>query len=82
MAWYSCPFEKDRLYCVKRPIAELGHNFAAGEIVRFTDHSYDAKEGLIRFWFQEATSQSMKVWHVWENEMEFLNHWRDVFDVK
>jgi hypothetical protein len=82
MAWYTCPFEKGRLYRVIHTIGELGHNFVAGETVRFTDHSYDAKQGVIRFWFQDASSTESKAWHVWESEMESLSHWGDFFDAE
>jgi hypothetical protein len=80
MAWYSCPFEKDHAYRVKLDITELGHSFATGEIVLFSDHSYDPKLGVIRFWFREATSNELKSWHVWEREMDSLDRWKETFE--
>ncbi len=79
MSWYLCPFEKGHNYRVKRNVAELGHNFIEGEIVRFQDHSYDPKQGVIRFWFQTPSSNETKAWHVWEAETESLSRWGDTF---
>ena len=75
----SCPFEEGRLYRVNRTVAELGHNFAEGEIVRFSDHSYDPKLGVTRFRFRGADSDEGKAWHVWDSEMESLSRWEDIF---
>ena len=74
----DCPFKKGRSYRVNRAISELGHNFEVGELVRFQDHSYDAKLGVIRFWFQTPASET-KAWQVWDSEMESLNRWREKF---
>lgn len=79
MASDSCPFEEGRDYRVKRSVAELGHNFIEGEIVRFSDHSYDAKLGVTRFWFRVPDSNEVKAWHVWDTEIDSLSRWQDTF---
>jgi hypothetical protein len=79
MPWYSCPFENNRNYRVKYSVAELGHTFKKGEIVRFQGDSYDPKQGVIRFWFQAQDSNEMQAWHVWESEIESLSRWQDLF---
>lgn len=72
MTWYKSPFIKGSKYYVLKKYSELGHNFGVGDIVESTDDSYDAKLGLIRFWFRDVSTGEIKVFHVWEdsNDLE------------
>jgi hypothetical protein len=82
MSWYPSPFEKGRVYRVKKDISELGHTFASGENVEFVEDSCDPKQGVIRFWFKNSTTEDLKAWHVWEDQMAVLDAWKDSFSMQ
>ena len=80
MSWYTVPFSVGSRYSVKKATAFLGHDFNVGDIVEFTTHSYDAKQGLIRFWFKDTTSGRDIAWHVWDNGPPADSSWSEYFD--
>lgn len=79
MTWYPIPFEVGRKYRVKTQISYLGHDFRAGGSVEFTGDSYDAKQGLILFWFKDCESGDTKAWHVWDNGPTATETWHKHF---
>lgn len=79
MTWYSTPFEVGRKYRIQLPISYLGHNFNEGAFVEFTGDSYDAKQGLIRFWFKDCESGDAKAWHVWDGGPKATEIWHKHF---
>jgi len=80
MAWYPRPFTKGHLYRVKRDISFLNHVFVCGEKVQFEGDAYDAKGGVIRFWFKNLANGETNAWHVWEDQLTLLGEWQTFFE--
>lgn len=68
MSEEACPFKPGTRYRVRANVSELGHSFCAGEVVTFTRWSYDAHNGVSRFWFVREGANVAEAWHVWDDE--------------
>ena len=75
----SCPFREGQRYRVRRDYSFLNHSFRAGEIVTFSSFGYDAKSGVMRYWFKRADSEEINVWHVFDNQKQEIQ-WYEMFD--
>lgn len=75
----SCPFREGQRYRVRHEYVHLNHCFYAGEIVTFRTYGYDAKGGVMRYWFKRADSEEINVWHVFDNQKQEIPSY-EMFD--
>jgi hypothetical protein len=75
----TSPFTKEKKYEVITSISELGHNFKVGEVVVYKTFSYDAHNGVTRFWFAKNEENDLYVWHVWDTDKPAFEQWMKYF---
>jgi hypothetical protein len=79
MSWRKCPFVVGKRYQLLQNICFLNHRLTKGDLVVFLRDAYDPHDGVTRFSFKHCDSEETSSWHVWDDDPDPAENWRNYF---
>ena len=65
-----------------KDISFLNHYLQRGDVVVFKNHACDFHDGVTRYWFDNLDGSATNAWHVFDNEPDPSETWKDFFAVE
>ena len=64
----SCPFEKEKSYCVQKTFLKFSQEFQEGQLLQFISETYSRYDNLSIYTFQVSTTGQMLSLEILDNK--------------